>query len=81
MIGNTKLVLIYRGFRNRAYKKLSENKGEDFLLTFNTEGSLYTKKETEENYGYSWGEEDDIFIRNHKTKMTRDIRILLGKKY
>ena len=31
MIGNTKLVLIYRDFRNRAYKKLSENKGEDFL--------------------------------------------------
>jgi len=59
----------------------TDNKGEDFLLTFNTDGSIYTKKETEENYGYSWGEEDDIFIRNHKTKMTRDIRILLGKKY
>ena len=31
MIGNTKLVLIYRDFRNRAYKDLSESKREAFF--------------------------------------------------
>ena len=31
MIGNTKLVLIYRDFRNRAYKELSESKREAFF--------------------------------------------------
>jgi len=58
-----------------------DNKGEDFTLTFNDEGNIYVKKEKEENYGYSWGEEDDIFIRDQKNKTTKDIRILLGKKY
>jgi hypothetical protein len=59
----------------------SENKGEDFILTFNKEGSTYIRKEKTENYGYSWDEEEDIFIRDHKNKKTKDIRILLGKKY
>ncbi|MBC7884213.1 MAG: GLPGLI family protein [Saprospiraceae bacterium] len=58
-----------------------DDKGEDFLLTFNQDGSVYAKKEKEDNYGYSWGEEDDVFIRDHKTKRTKDIRLLLGKKY
>lgn len=31
MVGNTKLVLIYRNFRNRAYKELSETKRQDFF--------------------------------------------------
>ena len=59
----------------------SENKGEDFILTFNKEGSTYIRKEKTENYGYSWDEEEDIFIRDQKSKKTKDIRILLGKKY
>lgn len=59
----------------------SENKGEDFILTFNKEGSTYIRKEKTENYGYSWDEEEDIFIRDHIGKKTKDIRILLGKKY
>jgi len=59
----------------------TDNKGEDFVLTFNKDASVYNQKENDENYGYSWGEEDDIFIRNHVTKTTKDIRILLGKKY
>lgn len=59
----------------------SENKGDNFLLTFNNEGSVYAQKEKEENYGYDWSDEEDIFIRDHKTKTTKDIRILLGKKY
>ena len=61
--------------------KDDENKGEDFLLTFNADGIVYAQIEKEDNYGYSWGQEDDIFIRDHKTKTTKDIRILLGKKY
>ena len=59
----------------------SENKGEDFILTFNKEGSTYIRKEKTENYGYSWDEEEDIFIRDYIGKKTKDIRILLGKKY
>lgn len=31
MVGNTKLVLIYRDFRNRAYKELNESKREAFF--------------------------------------------------
>jgi GLPGLI family protein len=58
-----------------------DDKGDDFLLTYNAEGSIYTSKVNDDNYGYSWGEEDDVFIRDHTTKTTRDIRILLGKKY
>jgi GLPGLI family protein len=62
-------------------KDNDDNKGQDYILTFNTEGNIYQKKEKDENFGYSWGEEDDILIRDTKTKTTQDIRILLGKKY
>lgn len=58
-----------------------DNKGDDYILTFNVEGNIYQRKEKEDNYGYSWGEEDDILIRDAKSKTTKDIRILLGKKY
>lgn len=61
--------------------KDDEYKGDNFILTFNQEGSVYTEKEKEENLGYSWSDEDDIIIRDHLTKTTKDIRILLGKKY
>jgi GLPGLI family protein len=62
-------------------KEDENDKGEDFVLTFDKMGSVYAKKEKDENYGYSWGDEDDIFIRDHLQKTTKDIRILLGKKY
>jgi len=59
-----------------------ENTGYDFLLTYNTSGYIYMRKEKEDNYGESWDDgEDDILIRNAESKTTRDIRILLGKKY
>lgn len=58
-----------------------DNKGDNYELIFNDEGNIYRKKEREENYGYSWGDEDDILIRDAKSKTTKDIRILLGKKY
>lgn len=57
------------------------DKGDDYILTFNDEGNIYQRKEKEDNYGYSWGEEDDILIRDTKNRTTKDIRILLGKKY
>ncbi|MGB4959765.1 MAG: hypothetical protein WBO36_09830, partial [Saprospiraceae bacterium] len=53
--------------------KMGDNKGEDFLLTFNPEGSVYVAKEKTENYGYSWGEEEDVFIRDFQNKKTKDI--------
>lgn len=59
----------------------SDYKGTDYLLTFNTDGSVYKIKEKEENYGYSWGEDEDIFIRNFETRTTSDQRELLGKLY
>ncbi|MBK8854888.1 MAG: GLPGLI family protein [Saprospiraceae bacterium] len=56
-------------------------KGEEYLLTFNNAGSVYKIKEKEENYGYSWGEDEDVFIRNFETRTTNDRRELLGKLY
>ncbi|MBK8547748.1 MAG: GLPGLI family protein [Saprospiraceae bacterium] len=56
-------------------------KGEEYLLTFNNAGSVYSMKEKEENYGYSWGEDEDVFIRNFETRTTNDRRELLGKLY
>ncbi|MBK9255144.1 MAG: GLPGLI family protein [Saprospiraceae bacterium] len=61
--------------------KDDDYEGEDFLLTFNTAGSVYSIIEKDENYGYSWGEEDDLLIRHFNNKTTSDVRILLGKKY
>jgi len=54
-------------------------KGEPYLLTFNEEGSVYKAGEKEENHGYSWGEDEDIFIRFSADRTTRDNRELLGK--
>ncbi|MEZ4909588.1 MAG: GLPGLI family protein [Saprospiraceae bacterium] len=61
----------------------NENKGDDFELTYNGSGSTYIKKEKEENLGDRWAddEDEDIFIRYFDTKSTKDIRILLGKKF
>lgn len=62
-------------------KDNEENKGTNFMLTFNASGSVYMEMEKEENLGYDWSEEEDIFIRDFDQKTTKDIRILLGKKY
>jgi GLPGLI family protein len=58
-----------------------DNKGEDYVLTYNPKGSVYKAKERDENYGYSWGEDEDVFIRDFETKTTNDQRELLGKLY
>lgn len=54
-------------------------KGEPYVLTFNSEGSVYKAVENEENHGYSWGEDEDVFVRYAADKKTRDERELLGK--
>jgi GLPGLI family protein len=56
-------------------------KGQDYQLAFNNTGSVYRMKEKEENYGYSWGEDEDVFIRNFENRTTSDQRELLGKLY
>jgi GLPGLI family protein len=61
--------------------KSSENKGTDYLLTFNDQGSVYKIKEKDENFGYSWTEDEDVFIRDFETRTTQDLRELLGKLY
>jgi GLPGLI family protein len=58
-----------------------DNQGTDYLLTFNPSGSVYKIKEKEDNYGYSWGEDEDVFVRNYETRTTSDQRELLGKLY
>ena len=39
-------------------------KGEEYLLTFNNAGSVYSMKENEATYGNSWREDEEVFIRN-----------------
>lgn len=56
-------------------------KGEPYELTFNEKGSVYRAKEKEENHGYSWGEDEDVFIRFADTRTTKDARELLGTMY
>lgn len=58
-----------------------ENKGTDYILTFNDQGSVYKIKEKDDNYGYSWTEDEDVFIRDFETRTTQDLRELLGKLY
>ena len=62
-------------------KEDEDNKGTNFLLTYNDSGSVYKEMEKVENLGYDWSDEEDIFIRDFDQKTTKDIRILLGKKY
>jgi GLPGLI family protein len=56
-------------------------KGTDFILAFTKSASVYKQKEKEENFGYSWGEDEDVLVRNFDTRTTKDVRELLGKLY
>jgi len=53
-------------------------KGTDFILAFTKSASVYKQKEKEENFGYSWGEDEDVLVRNFDTRTTKDVRELLG---
>jgi GLPGLI family protein len=59
----------------------TDNKGQDYILTWNDDGNIYQEVESKDNIGFSWRSEEDILIRNSKTKKTKDIRFLLGNKY
>lgn len=54
-------------------------KGEPYLLTFNEKGSVYKGIENKEHHGYSWRQDEDVFVRFSEGKTTRDQREQLGK--
>jgi GLPGLI family protein len=63
-----------------AWGKETDNKGENYKLTFTKDSSTYIIMEKEDNFGYSWEDgEDDLFIRDLKSKKTKDVRNLFGK--
>ncbi len=59
----------------------NEFKGEPYLYTFNEKGSTYQVKETDDNHGYQWKRDNEVFIRDFEQAKTKDNRFLLGKKY
>lgn len=61
--------------------KNKDDKGDDYLYTFNGKGNMYQEMEKKENYGYYWDSESDIVVRDLETKKTKDIKILLGSQY
>jgi GLPGLI family protein len=54
---------------------------EKYELTFRDSISSYIAKEREENYGYSWVEDEYIVTRNYPNKTCKDFLTLLGKDY
>lgn len=59
----------------------NEYKGEPYMYTFSEKGSTYLVKETDDNHGYQWKRDNEVFIRNFEQSKIRDNRFLLGKKY
>ncbi len=55
--------------------------GRKYELTFNPNKSVYTEKEEEANYGYSWKEDDYLLIRDYEEKKTKDLVTFLGKTF
>ncbi len=55
--------------------------GQKYELTFRDSTSTYLAKESDENYGYSWIQDEYIVSRNYNTKTCKDYLTLLGKDY
>ncbi|HRQ29659.1 MAG TPA: GLPGLI family protein [Saprospiraceae bacterium] len=59
----------------------NEYKGEPYIYTFSEKGSTYLVKETDDNHGFQWKRDNEVFIRDFEQSKTNDIRFLSGKKY
>ena len=55
--------------------------GQPYEFYFNDQVSVYTMKEDDTNYGYSWKEDDFLLIRDYKSKTAKDLVSFLGKSY
>ena len=55
------------------------NWAEKYLLKFGDNKSIYTQMEEEQNYGYSWRQEEVMFYRDYKEKTLTD-KLPLGAK-
>jgi GLPGLI family protein len=55
--------------------------GQKYELTFRDSISTYLAKESDENYGYSWIQDEYIITRNYSAKTCKDFLTLLGKDY
>lgn len=55
--------------------------GQKYELYYTPTKSLYTAKEDDSNYGYSWKEDDYLLIRDFREKQTKDLITFLGKSY
>lgn len=60
----------------------SDNKGQNYELSFKDNVSVYTYKEEEESEGtYSWKQEKLFIIRDYKNKTTNDLIEFVGTDY
>lgn len=67
--------------RNRLTWGKMEGNGQPYILHFNQNNSLYTYAEQENEYGYSWRQDDYVIIRDYENKTVHDKVDFLGKTY
>lgn len=67
--------------RDRLTWGKNQGKPSPYELHFVGNESVYLKGEEENEYGYSWNEEQYVLIRDYNKKESQDIIETLGKKY
>jgi len=58
-----------------------DNKGSNYELFFKNNKSLYTYKEEQSEYGYSWKKGAFVLIRDHKNKTIKDHKEEIGTTF